>query len=310
LVSGNLKTSTAAFSPLFKRGVTYGLVTDFTNSNELFYYQGSTGSYASLIAQNGLYLRGSTTTTLSTTGRFNAISMPDSSFSASPLTLFSANKTILIDYGLGSIISGYTTGIQFASYDGFDNYYSTLSIQAQNAANDYILPNDSGTIALLNPTKTQTFTSVLRAGSGLCASGGVTFSGPAEFDSLARFDAGLCASGGATFGGGIISDAFILNSNGIKSLTGTTYTFLTSDSGKVLTFNNGSTVTVTIPTALPIGFSCTAIQLGAGQVGFTRASGVTLNSYGNQFKLIGQHATATITEYATDIVNISGNLIV
>jgi len=110
--------------------------------------------------------------------------------------------------------------------------------------------------------------------------------------------------------GRIVSDAYQLSSSGIKVLTGTTYTLLSADAGTILTFNNGSAITVTIPTALPVGFSCTAIQLGAGQVGFTRASGVTLNSYGNQFKLIGQHAAATITEYAADTVNLSGNLIV
>jgi hypothetical protein len=108
----------------------------------------------------------------------------------------------------------------------------------------------------------------------------------------------------------VVAGAYQLSSTGIRTLSGTTYTLLSTDAGKVLTFNNGSTITVTIPTALPVGFSCTAIQLGAGQVGFTRASGVTLNSYGNQFKLIGQHAAATITEYAADTVNLSGNLIV
>jgi hypothetical protein len=114
---------------------------------------------------------------------------------------------------------------------------------------------------------------------------------------------GLCAAG-------VSAGSYILTSSGIKALTGTTYTFLESDNGKILTFNNGSATTVTVPTGLPVGFNCTAIQLGAGQVGFTRAAGITLQSYGNQFRLIGQHASATIIEYTTNIVNISGNLIV
>lgn len=95
-----------------------------------------------------------------------------------------------------------------------------------------------------------------------------------------------------------------------QAQTGTTYTFTNTDCGKVLTFNNASPITVTIPTGLPIGFNCTVIQLGAGQVGFTNAAGVTLQSYGNQYKLIGQHASATLFEYSTNIVNLSGNLIV
>jgi len=122
----------------------------------------------------------------------------------------------------------------------------------------------------------------------------------------------LNLSGGNSITGAdrVVAAAYQLSSFGIKALSGTTYTLLSTDAGTILTFNNGSAITVTIPTALPVGFSCTAIQLGAGQVGFTRASGVTLNSYGNQFKLIGQHAAATITEYAADTVNLSGNLIV
>ena len=122
---------------------------------------------------------------------------------------------------------------------------------------------------------------------------------------------GISASGGVTFGGTVASDTgYRITSNAINAQTGTTYTFLSSDNGKVVTFNNASAVTVTIPTALPVGFNCTAIQLGAGQVGFTAASGVTLQSYGNQYRLIGQHASASIIEYSTNIVNLSGNLVV
>jgi hypothetical protein len=122
---------------------------------------------------------------------------------------------------------------------------------------------------------------------------------------------GLSVSNGVTFNGTVSSDTgYRITSSAINAQTGTTYTLLESDNGKILTFSNASTTTVTVPTALPIGFNCTAIQLGAGQVGFTAASGVTLNSYGNQYKLIGQHASASIIEYTTNIVNLSGNLIV
>jgi hypothetical protein len=112
-------------------------------------------------------------------------------------------------------------------------------------------------------------------------------------------------------GGYIQSETgYRIGSSAINAQTGTTYTFLDSDNGKIVTFNNGSAVTVTIPTGLPTGFNCTAIQLGAGQVGFTAASGLTLNSYGNQYRLIGQHASASIIEYTANTVNLSGNLVV
>jgi len=75
-----------------------------------------------------------------------------------------------------------------------------------------------------------------------------------------------------------------------------------------VTFNNGSTTTVTIPTGLPVGFNCTAIQLGAGQVGFTAASGVTMNAYASAYKISGQHGAAALISYTTNIFNLSGTL--
>ena len=120
---------------------------------------------------------------------------------------------------------------------------------------------------------------------------------------------GLSASSGATFAGTVSSDTgYRISSSAINTQTGTTYSVLSTDNGEILTFNNGSAITVTIPTGLPVGFNCTAIQLGAGQVGFTAAAGVTLNSYGGLLKLAGQHGAATIISYSSNIYNIAGTL--
>jgi len=120
---------------------------------------------------------------------------------------------------------------------------------------------------------------------------------------------GLSASSGVTFAGTVSSDTgYRISSSAINTQTGTTYSLLSTDNGEILTFNNASAVTVTIPTGLPIGFNCTAIQLGAGQVGFTAAAGVTLNSYGGLLKLAGQHGAATIISYTTNVYNIAGTL--
>jgi hypothetical protein len=140
---------------------------------------------------------------------------------------------------------------------------------------------------------------------------GATSQVSATIYGLVNAPSGISASGGVTFGGTVASDTgYRITSNAIKEQTGTTYTFLESDNGKIVTFNSGSAVTVTIPTGLPTGFNCTAVQLGAGQVGFTAASGLTMNSYGNQYRLIGQHASASIIEYTANTVNLSGNLVV
>ena len=74
--------------------------------------------------------------------------------------------------------------------------------------------------------------------------------------------------------------------------TGTTYTVLSTDNGKVVTLNNAAAITVTVPT-LSAGFSCTFIQKGAGQVTFT-TSGTTVSNAHSQTKTFGQYAAVTL----------------
>lgn len=82
------------------------------------------------------------------------------------------------------------------------------------------------------------------------------------------------------------------------------HTLLSSDNGKILLFDSSSAVTVTVPSGLSIGFSCTIIQIGSGQVSFV-ASGVTLNSVSG-LKIVGQHGAASVVSYSTNIFNVSG----
>lgn len=80
--------------------------------------------------------------------------------------------------------------------------------------------------------------------------------------------------------------------------TGTTYTLQSSDNGKIVTINNGSAITLTVPTSLPAGFTCTIVQLGAGQITFT-ASGTTILNAQSFTKTAAQYAMATILQTAT-----------
>jgi len=232
------------------------------------------------------------------------------------ITTFSAASNVLtvLDATSGKLISITPSADKIVFYD--DNSGNDLQLYVNNYGNQVItFPDLTCTVA--GRDISQTFTALQTFSAGISAAG-------ATFTSLVRFNAGISAAGATlssntnipsgstlTVAGIITSDTgYRISSSAINSQTGTTYTFLESDNGKVVTFNNGSAVTVTIPTALPVGFNCTAIQLGAGQVGFTAASGVTLQSYGAQYRLIGQHASASIIEYSTNIVNLSGNLVV
>lgn len=142
----------------------------------------------------------------------------------------------------------------------------------------------------------------------------IAVTGSNTFAGLQTMNAGITANNlsvtqGATFAGTVSSDTgYRISSSAVNAQTGTTYSLTASDNGKIVTMNNGATSTVTVIGGLPIGFNTTVIQLGAGQVGFTAASGVTLNSYSSATKIAGQHGAASVISYTTNIYNLSGTL--
>jgi hypothetical protein len=66
----------------------------------------------------------------------------------------------------------------------------------------------------------------------------------------------------------------------INAQTGTTYTTVLSDDGKLLTCDNAASISVTVPpnssVAYGIGTQINIMQLGAGTVTITAGAGVTL----------------------------------
>lgn len=83
----------------------------------------------------------------------------------------------------------------------------------------------------------------------------------------------------------------------INAQTGTTYTLLSSDAGKVITLDNASAITLTVPTGLGANFNCTLVQLGAGQVTIS-GSGTTVSNRSSHTKIAGQYGAATLLSYA------------
>lgn len=81
--------------------------------------------------------------------------------------------------------------------------------------------------------------------------------------------------------------------------TGTSYTLTQADNGKIITFNNGSTITVTVPSGLTAGFNCLLVQLGAGQVSLS-ASGSTILNRQSHTKLAGQYAYGTLISHVAN----------
>lgn len=100
----------------------------------------------------------------------------------------------------------------------------------------------------------------------------------------------------------------------VNDQTGTSYTFVLSDSGKWFRFTNSSAVTVTIPphssVAFEAGTQFDGIAGGSGAVSFAAGSGVTINSFLSNKKLAGQYAGFTLVQSNTiDTWDLVGNLI-
>ena len=102
---------------------------------------------------------------------------------------------------------------------------------------------------------------------------------------------------------------------GINAQTGTSYTTVLADNGKLVTQTNASAITTTIPpnssVAYPVGAQINVAQLGAGQVTFAQGAGVTIVSTGataSAPKLRAQYSTATAVQTATDTWLIMGDI--
>jgi hypothetical protein len=100
---------------------------------------------------------------------------------------------------------------------------------------------------------------------------------------------------------------------GFNTSTGTAYTLVLTDAGKVLPVTNASANTVTVPpnssVAFPTGSVVTLVQTGAGQTTIVAGAGVTIQSESSKLKLKAQYATAGLLKTATDTWVAFGNLV-
>ena len=97
----------------------------------------------------------------------------------------------------------------------------------------------------------------------------------------------------------------------INAQTGTTYTFVASDSGKLVTFSNASAITVTVPTNSSVGYAIgtqiNIAQVAPGQVTVVGGSGVTVNGTPG-LNLRAQYSSATLVKTGTDEWLLLGDL--
>jgi hypothetical protein len=92
----------------------------------------------------------------------------------------------------------------------------------------------------------------------------------------------------------------------VNAQTGTTYTILASDNGKIVTCSNASPITVTVPSGLGAGFNCLVIQKAGGQITFSPSS-TTINNRQTHTKSAGQHALCTLAADVADNFYLGGD---
>lgn len=98
----------------------------------------------------------------------------------------------------------------------------------------------------------------------------------------------------------------------LNAQTGTTYTLVAADSGKLVTSSNASAVTITIPPAIfTAGEQINVQSIGAGITSFAAGSGVTITSTGATSaapNLRAQYSACTIICTAANTFTVIGDL--
>jgi hypothetical protein len=96
----------------------------------------------------------------------------------------------------------------------------------------------------------------------------------------------------------------------LNAQTGTTYTLVLTDNGRLVTLSNAAAITLTVPTNASVAYATGAViniqQIGAGQVTVAGAAGVTVTGTGT--KLRTQYSAAALVKTGTDSWTLIGDL--
>jgi hypothetical protein len=171
----------------------------------------------------------------------------------------------------------------------------------------------SGTIAQFNTAVTDADLATL-AGVETLTNKTVNLTSNTLTGTIAQFNTALSDADFATLAGTETLTNKTLTSPvinaGTNNQTGTTYTLALTDNGKIVTLNNASAITLTVPTnssvGFPVGSQIFLTQLGAGQV--TATSSATLRATPGA-KLRTTYSSAALIKIDTDTWVLSGDIV-
>lgn len=155
----------------------------------------------------------------------------------------------------------------------------------------------------------------ITAGTGL-SGGAITTSGTIAIDTATTVDVSTAQTLTNKTLTSPTLNAPLINLS-LNAQTGTTYTFVLADNGKLVTASNASAQTYSIPTnasvAYPIGTQINIIQIGAGQVTINAVTSgtTTVASTGatsSAPKLRAQYSSATLIKANTDLWYVVGDI--
>lgn len=125
-------------------------------------------------------------------------------------------------------------------------------------------------------------------------------------NSLEVADGDVTVTDSLTVSGGLIAPLQI------NAQSGTTYTLVAADAGKLITSSNGSAQTITVPpnssVAFDVGTQIIVQNIGSANATLAQGSGVTINSKDSNKEIDGQYAAATLIKTATDVWSLIGAL--
>ena len=229
-------------------------------------------------------------------------------------------------------ITGITTAANSSLAGGTTSGTATLTADVNNTtvatatAADYVLIADTDAANATKKALISDITALVPQGdlTGLTAGTNIDItsaSGPVPTITLG-IDAAITGTDGQTAldvadGNVTITDTLTVSGGLVAPLafnaqTGTTYTFVLADAGKMVTFANAGAQTITVPpnssVAFAVGTQIILQGILAGVVTLVAGAGVTVNSKDAALAIDGQWAAVTLVKTATDVWSLIGAL--